>query len=199
MSHHLPTDLGEALALLDRRAGPVVSGGTDFYPALGPGKAPDEIIDISRVEGLSGIVMGADEIRFGATTTWSEIAAAAHLPPAFDALRQAAREVGSIQIQNAGTIAGNLCNASPAADGVPPLMVLGAEVELESAARGRRRLPLAAFVTGVRQVARQPDELVTAVIVPRPDPAARSAFVKLGSRRYLVISIAMAAALVRRA
>ena len=99
-----------------------------------------------------------------AATTWSEIAAA-NLPPAFDALRQAAREVGSIQIQNRGTIAGNLCNASPAADGVPPLLALDAAVELASA-NGTRQLPLSEFITGYRRTARQPDEILSAVIVP---------------------------------
>ena len=117
------------------------------------------------------------------------------MPPAFDALRAAAREIGAIQIQNRGTIGGNLCNASPAADGAPPLLVLDAEVELVSA-RGARRLPLARFITGNRRTSLASDEVLTAVIVPAPPPAARSTFLKLGARRYLVISIAMAAVLI---
>ena len=98
-----------------------------------------------------------------------------------------------MQIQNAGTIGGNLCNASPAADGVPPLLALDAEVELASAA-GTRRLPLAAFLHGPRRTARRPDELLTAVLIPAAATEGRSAFLKLGARRYLVISIAMVAA-----
>jgi CO/xanthine dehydrogenase FAD-binding subunit len=113
----------------------------------------------------------------------------------FDGLKQAAREVGGRQIQNAGTIAGNICNASPAADGVPALLALDAEVELASR-DGARRLPLASFITGVRTTARQPGELVVALHVPRSRAEARSAFLKLGARRYLVISIAMASTLV---
>jgi CO/xanthine dehydrogenase FAD-binding subunit len=119
------------------------------------------------------------------------------LPRAFDALKMAAREVGSLQIQNRGTIAGNLCNASPAADGVPPLLALDADVELLSP-RGKRVIPLQSFITGYRKTALAEDEIVSAVVVPSPSPEARSGFVKLGSRRYLVISILMAAAVVER-
>jgi CO/xanthine dehydrogenase FAD-binding subunit len=113
---------------------------------------------------------------------------AAPLPTRFDGLKLAAREVGGLQIQNAGTVGGNLCNASPAADGVPCLLALDAQVELASA-RGRRRVPLADFVTGGRQTARRPDELLTAVLIPEGGPLARSTFLKLGARRYLVISV----------
>jgi CO/xanthine dehydrogenase FAD-binding subunit len=130
-------------------------------------------------------------LRFGAATTWSEIARA-ELPPAFDALKAAAREVGALQIQNRGTIAGNLCNASPAADGVPPLLALDAEVELASQ-RGVRRLPLARFIAGPRRTELAADEILTAVLCPAPPAGLRSTFLKLGSRRYLVISIVMVA------
>ena len=98
-----------------------------------------------------------------------------------------------MQIQNVATVAGNLCNASPAADGVPPLLVLGAEVELRSAGASRR-LPLADFVLGNRRTALRAGEMVTGIRIPRGGASGRSAFVKLGARRYLVISIAMAAA-----
>jgi CO/xanthine dehydrogenase FAD-binding subunit len=119
---------------------------------------------------------------------------AAPLPACFDALKQAAREVGSIQIQNRGTVAGNLCNASPAADGVPPLLALDAEIELVSRA-GTRRLRLAEFIAGNRRTLRQPTEILSAIVVPRSIDGP-SAFLKLGARRYLVISIAMVAAIV---
>ena len=116
------------------------------------------------------------------------------LPPAFDGLRAAARQVGGRQIQNTGTVAGNVVNASPAADGTPNLLALDAAVEVASAARGARIVPLAAFVTGYRSTVLQPDELVTAVVVPAIDEAAASTFAKLGSRAYLVISIVSVAA-----
>src|SRR4029077_8004802 len=97
--------------------------------------------------------------------TWTDVLHVP-LPRCFDALKGAAREVGSVQIQNRGTVAGNLCNASPAADGVPPLLARDAEVELTSSA-GPRRMPLAEFIVGNRKTARRVDEILTAVIVPR--------------------------------
>jgi CO/xanthine dehydrogenase FAD-binding subunit len=171
-----------------------LGGGTDVYPAHVGRPLSRPIVDLSRVEGLRGITHTADAFRLGAATTWTDIVRA-ELPPAFDGLKAAAREVGSIQIQNRGTIAGNLCNASPAADGVPPLLSLDASVELASP-EGRRVLPLSAFITGYRRTALGPGEFVTAVLVPSPASTARSAFVKLGARRYLVISILMAAAVI---
>ena len=186
-----PTSLDEALQAL-ARPWTVLAGGTDFYPAR-VGRAIDEhVLDIGGIADLRGIAAEPHGWRLGATTTWSELRDAV-LPPLFDGLKQAAREVGGRQIQNAGTIAGNLCNASPAADGVPPLLALDAEVELAGRA-GTRRLPLSSFVTGNRRTVLAPGELLVAIHVPRPARDARSAFLKLGARRYLVISIAMAAA-----
>lgn len=189
-----PRTVNEACAALATEPMRILAGGTDIFPALGDRPLTGPVLDLSAVEGLSGIDLGADVIRIGARTSWTSIARAT-LPPALRALQQAAREVGAIQIQNAGTIAGNLCNASPAADGVPPLLALDARVELRSAA-GRRELALADFITGYRKTARRPDELVSAILVPRGIEAARSAFLKLGARKYLVISIAMVAVII---
>lgn len=186
-----PTSLEEALAAL-ARPWTVLAGGTDFYPAR-VGRAIDEpVLDITAIADLRGISEGPDGWRLGATTTWSTLIQTP-LPPLFDGLKQAAREVGGRQIQNAGTLAGNLCNASPAADGVPPLLALDATVELAGRA-GARRLPLAVFITGNRRTLLAPGELLVALHVPKPSRPSRSAFLKLGARRYLVISIAMAAA-----
>jgi CO/xanthine dehydrogenase FAD-binding subunit len=115
------------------------------------------------------------------------------LPRGFDGLKAAAREVGSVQIQNAATVAGNLCNASPAADGVAALLALDAEVTLSSR-NNSRALPLSDFILGNRKTARRPEELLTSIRVPRRVENALSAFLKLGARRYLVISIVMVAA-----
>jgi CO/xanthine dehydrogenase FAD-binding subunit len=186
-----PSRLEDALTAL-ARPHVVLAGGTDFYPAR-VGRAIDEdVLDIGGIAVLRGISADAAGWRLGATTTWSELLET-DLPPLFDGLKQAAREVGGRQIQNAGTLAGNLCNASPAADGVPCLLALDAEIEIAGPA-GSRRLALRQFITGVRRTALTQDELVVAVHVPRPGNEARSAFLKLGTRRYLVISIAMAAA-----
>ena len=189
-----PRTIEEATRAMATPGALALGGGTDVYPAHVGRPLSRPIVDLSRVEGLRGITHTADAFRLGAATTWTDIVRA-ELPPAFDGLKAAAREVGSIQIQNRGTIAGNLCNASPAADGVPPLLSLDASVELASP-EGRRVLPLSAFITGYRRTALGPGEIVTAVLVPSPASTARSAFVKLGARRYLVISILMAAAVI---
>lgn len=189
-----PARLDDALAALAARRWTVLAGGTDFYPAHVGRPVAADILDITRVAKLRGIRDEGGVIRIGATVTWSELIAAS-LPPQFDGLKAAAREVGGEQIQNAGTLAGNLCNASPAADGVPPLMALGAQVELASST-ATRRVALTDFVFGNRKTARQPHELVTAVLVPKWRAGTRAVFLKLGHRKYLVISIVMVSAVV---
>lgn len=190
-----PKTLDAALHVLAQDGGQILSGGTDFFPALGDRPAPDRVIDISGLAEIKGIAVEADHIRIGGLTTWSQLVATP-LPRCFDALKSAAREIGGIQIQNRGTVAGNLCNASPAADSVPPLLALDAEVGLISQA-GSRRMSLADFIVGNRKTVRRPDEILANVIVPRTLDDARSVFLKLGARRYLVISIAMVAAVVK--
>jgi CO/xanthine dehydrogenase FAD-binding subunit len=186
-----PRTIDEALTALAEGTTHVLSGGTDFFPALGDRPAPKNIVDISGLREIRGISFEPQHVRFGALTTWTDMLRTP-LPRCFDALKAAAREVGSVQIQNRGTVAGNLCNASPAADGVPPLLALDAEVELQALA-GARRLPLAEFIVGNRKTTLQPGEIVVAVLVPRTLESAASAFLKLGARRYLVISISMVA------
>jgi CO/xanthine dehydrogenase FAD-binding subunit len=192
-----PTDLDSALAAFAEGNWTVLAGGTDFYPTRVGRPLTEPVIDISGIEELRGITVTDDSYRIGALTRWADIRDA-DLPRAFDGLRLAATEVGGIQVQNAGTIAGNLCNASPAADGIPPLLTLDASVELSSQA-GSRVTPLQAFLTGYRQTDLRPDELVTAVIVPRDVEEGFSDFQKLGSRSYLVISIVMVATVVATA
>ncbi len=186
-----PTELEEATEALASQPFTILAGGTDFFPARVGRTVDDDVLDISGVAALRGISEAPERIRIGARTTWTDMIEA-ELPPWCEALKLAAREVGGMQIQNAGTIAGNLCNASPAADGIPALLILDADVELASAA-GRRTLPLGAFLTGPRRTARQADELLTAVLVPRRAATGRSGFLKLGARKYLVISIAVTA------
>jgi CO/xanthine dehydrogenase FAD-binding subunit len=190
-----PKTLDEAVSLLATSGGQILAGGTDFYPSLGERLPRGLVVDITAVSEIRGIEFDREWIRIGGLTTWSDVIRHP-LPRCLDALKAAAREVGSVQIQNRGTVAGNLCNASPAADGVPPLLALYAEVELASGA-GRRRMPLAQFLTGNRKTLRRTDELLASVLVPRRMEDAASTFLKLGARRYLVISISMVAAVVQ--
>lgn len=194
-SYVKPKTLEAAVAALAAGEARILSGGTDFYPAIGERVIREAVVDISALGELRGIQQEPDHFRIGGLTTWTDIIRTP-LPRCFDALKAAAREVGSLQIQNRGTVAGNLCNASPAADGVPPLLALDADVELLSKS-GVRRIPLAEFLVGNRKTGRKPDELLTAVLVPRTIEDAVSVFLKLGARRYLVISISMVAVVVR--
>ena len=191
MEYLVPDDVAAAVRMLG--AGRVVlAGGTDVYPQHVGRPMTTPMIDIGGLADLRGIDATADTYRIGALTRWADVAGAA-LPSRFDGLRAAAGQVGAVQVQNAATVGGNLCNASPAADGIPPLLTLDASVELTSVT-GSRVLPLERFLTGYRQTALQPDELLTAVLIPRGTrDDARSAFLKLGLRRYLVISVVMAA------
>src|SRR5215831_8338930 len=112
-----PTDLDAALSALKTRRLAVLAGGTDFFPAHVGRLLPDDILDITALASLRGVREEASSFRIGALTTWSELLATP-LPACFDGLKLAAREVGGRQVQNAATLAGNLCNASPAADGL---------------------------------------------------------------------------------
>lgn len=174
-----------------------LAGGTDYYPARLAPRDNEVILDLGGLPGLRGIEVRADHWWIPCLATWTDIIETS-LPPVFDGLKQAAGQVGGVQIQNAGTLAGNVCNASPAADGIACLLAMEAEVELVSTA-GTRVMTLGDFLIGSRKTDRRPDELLLGIRVPRRDEAARSVFLKLGARRYLVISIAMVAAVIPRA
>lgn len=194
MQYFRPTDIGDALTWLKENidAGAIVAAGcTDLFPSTSAPRLTKPVLDITELSDLRGIREVDAGWRIGAATTWTDVINSP-LPAAFDALKLAAREVGSIQIQNVATVGGNLCNASPAADGVPCWLTLEADVELQSTS-GTRTLPLASFLTGPRQTQLGPDEIMTAILVPRQSATGNSTFMKLGARKYLVISIAMVA------
>jgi CO/xanthine dehydrogenase FAD-binding subunit len=190
-----PLDLEETLAALAATSLTILAGGTDFYPAHVGKSVAENIIDVTRIPSLRGVTETDNAWRIGATTTWTDLIRIS-LPNYFRALKLAAREVGGMQIQNAGTIAGNICNASPAADGVPALLTLDASVELRSV-DAIRQIPLAEFILGNRKTSRQSNELLTAILVPKWGENSRSTFLKLGARKYLLISIAMVTACIK--
>ncbi len=187
-----PDKLEDALSALADGGLLRAAGCTDLLASTERKVLPGDILDLTNIADLRCIDGGTDGLRIGGGATWTDILRA-DLPPACDGLKLAAREVGSIQIQNRGTIAGNLCNASPAADSVPALLTLDASVELRSAG-GLRQMPLSEFLQGPRHTALAADELLTAVLIPEAALTGVSSFLKLGARRYLVISIAMVAA-----
>ena len=185
------SDLDAALAML--AAGPcrILAGGTDVFPSLQDRPLVGRVLDISGIADLHQITQNDDHWSIGAAVSWRDVTRAA-LPPAFNGLKAAAHEIGSWQIQNRATLVGNICNASPAADGVPALLTMDAAVQLQSC-KGGRVMPLASFITGNRKTKRADDEMVTAILVPKSVAAGQGYFYKLGARRYLVISIGMVA------
>lgn len=198
-----PATLEEALAhLAAGRASRLLAGGTDLYPAAAAsaawlGAGPGPLLDLSAVPDLAGIADAGGHTRIGARVTWAALRDAA-LPPWLDGLRAAAGQVGGAQVQNRGTLVGNLCNASPAADGVPPLLALDAAVEIAGPA-GRRVLALPEFLQGNRRTALRPGEIATAILVPHAPAGSHGRFLKLGARAHLVISIVMVAGVIEAA
>jgi CO/xanthine dehydrogenase FAD-binding subunit len=147
---------------------------------------PERMIDLGRLEDLRGIAIEGGSVVLGALTTYTEIRRSAlcreHLP----ALVEAAATIGAVQIQNRGTVGGNLANASPAGDTLPVLMATDAIVEVGSV-RGERTVPVPEFFTGYRQTALEADELILRVRIPLL--AGREVrFRKVGTRRAQAIS-----------
>jgi len=176
-----PGTLDEALAALAETRATILSGGTDLFPALSFGPLRGTVLDISAISELRGTRFTDTHIEIGGRTTWSEILST-NLPRGFDGLKAAAREIGAVQIQNQATVAGNICNASPAADGIAALMALDADVTLASHSTTRTQ-PLKDFVLGNRKTTRRPDELLTSIRVPRRLGNAASIFLKLARKR----------------
>lgn len=197
MRYFRPTTLREALAIRGGEDVAIIAGGTDIYPAYAARRAwgdpvHKDVLDLSRIAELRGIEDCGDRVRIGALATWTDLVRAGWLPPSFDGLKDAARRVGGAQVQNRGTVVGNACTASPAGDGVPNLLALDAVFEIAGSLPAL--LPAHAFFTGYRATACGPRDIVTGVLVP--NAGGRGGFAKLGARRYLVISIAMVAAVV---
>jgi CO/xanthine dehydrogenase FAD-binding subunit len=186
-----PRNLTDALSALAEGGWTVLAGGTDHYPTRVTHVPDEAILDVTAIPDLRGLTSSEIGLRIGAATSWTDLIEAT-LPPACAGLKAAAREVGGVQIQNRGTLGGNICNASPAADGIPALLSLNAQVELASLS-GIRFLSLSDFVLGNRKTAARPDELLVAIHLPASALTGHGAFVKLGARRYLVISIVMVA------
>ena len=183
-----PSSLVDAYAALAEAPTRPIAGGTDLMVALTGelGEPPERVLDLWRLDELRGIVVDGDAISLGALTTYTEIRRSAlcreHLP----ALVEAAATIGAAQIQNRGTLGGNIANASPAGDTLPVLLALDASIVCGSAL-GERAVPSESFWTGYRQTALAPDELVVRVLVPLA-AGRETRFRKVGTRRAQSIS-----------
>jgi CO/xanthine dehydrogenase FAD-binding subunit len=182
-----PTSWQEALDLRAERLDAVpIAGGTDVMVDINFDRSrPGALMDLTRVAELREWTLDDGRIRLGAGVPYSRIVddLGAHLP----GLAMASRTVGSPQIRVRGTVGGNLGSASPAGDAHPPLLAADAVVEVASAARGTRRIPVADFYTGVKSNALEPDELIAAVLIP--SAAGPQQFCKIGTRNAMVIAV----------
>jgi CO/xanthine dehydrogenase FAD-binding subunit len=185
-----PKDLPEALALLDTEPGvwQPLAGGTDLMVLFEAGKLPHKkFLSIWKLAELKGIQVAPGYVTLGALTTYTQVMAHPILRQEFPLLCQAAQETGGIATQNRGTLAGNIANASPAADSPPALLIYDAELELISAC-GSRRVPYHGFHTDYKKMLLRPDELIRSIRLPRAGKHWRQYFRKVGTRKAQAIS-----------
>lgn len=202
IEYHRATELGEALKLLSQHKEncKIIAGGTDLIPAARRCRTllPEHmhIVDISSIEGLDYIIKDGDMIRIGAITRVSEIEMSTVIKGNALILANAASQMGSLQVRNLGTIGGNLCNASPAADTAPPLLVLNAKVKVRSINK-QRLVPLQEFFMGPGKTTLTPEEILTEIQIPLIKPAGNAYFIKFGRRNAFTLSIVSVATLVK--
>jgi CO/xanthine dehydrogenase FAD-binding subunit len=184
-----PETLDEVLAIRQQYPEAVIlAGGTDLWPQWSSGEAaPERVVSLHHLGGLRRITAEDDFLRVGATCTHTELVRHDAVRRLCPALSQAAATVGALQIQNRGTIGGNVVNASPAADLPPVLVAVGAVLEFSSA-KGSRQVAVDHFYRGYRDVDLRPGELLTSILIPPLPVEAREHFKKVGTRRAQAIS-----------
>lgn len=194
----MPASLAEALQVLGDRGDKVlpIAGGTNVVVAMREGAHRGMMLmDVGRLKELQGIQVEDGAVRVGGSTTVAEILASPLIAEHGRPLHQAAQVFANPLVRNRATVAGNIVDASPAADTAPPLLVLEAEVELVCMS-GRRRMGLDQFMLGVNQTARRPEELMVAVTWPVPEAGSVGAHHKLALRKGTACSVISAAIMV---
>ncbi len=185
-----PETLADAYAILAERGRGVrvIAGGTDLMVLMNAHQLDAAMfLDIWRVNELRGISDEGEHLRMGALTTYTQLISSPLVQRYGPALVAASRTIGAVQIQNRGTLGGNVVNASPAGDSLPVLAAYDAELEIGSA-RGLRRVAFNTFYTGYRQTVLAADELLIAVRLPKLKAGERDFFCKVGTRRAQAIS-----------
>jgi aerobic carbon-monoxide dehydrogenase medium subunit len=187
----LPRSVDEALKVLKDRGSDakLLAGGTDLLPQLKNGLIkPACVIDLSGVERVRSVQGDARGLRVGAAVSARALERHAAARATYTSLSESAALVGSVQVRNLATLGGNLCNAAPSADMAPPLLALEAEAVIVGP-KGERRVPLAAFFTGVRRTVLAPDELLLEIVVPAPGPRSGGNYLRHTPRRELDIAV----------
>ena len=199
--YHAPTSTAEAIGLMERYgdSARVIAGGTDLLTALKERwERPAYVIGIGAIPGLASITYEEGiGLTIGAAATVRAVETSAVVRAKYPVLAYAASTLASIQIRNLATVAGNICRASPSADMPPALLVLDAAVVLAGPA-GERSVPLAEFFTGPGRTVRQPNELLTEIRVPPPQPHSSAAYIKHSPRRAMDLAVVGVAAAVTR-
>lgn len=188
---HQPLALSEALQLLaeSTETTALLAGGTDLIVEKNKRAAKfDELIALSHIAELKGIEQQGDKVVIGAGTTHTDIVESPLLQELYPGFTKAVESIGTLQIRNLGTLGGNICNASPVADSVCPLITLGATLVLESV-EGKRELPIGGFFLRPGQSLKNPNEILTKIIVPVPSKQLRQGFEKLGPRKAADIAL----------
>ncbi|MBT3283510.1 xanthine dehydrogenase family protein subunit M [Candidatus Bathyarchaeota archaeon] len=195
--YHSPESVSEALSLLVEleNASPVI-GGSDLMIAMRNGViAPSHVVDLNEINELNYIKEEAGVIKIGATATHTQVASNLIVAQVHSLVDSVSR-IGSPQIRNRGTITGNICNASPAADSAPPLLVHGAEVEIKSL-DGSRVIPIADLFTGPKMNCLETGELLTEIRIPVPPAGAASSYKRIGRRKAFTLSVVSSAAYIQ--
>lgn len=184
-----PAGLDEALdAMASNEGFRPLAGATDIMVYMESGALPGaSFLNLKSIPELRVPPILADGLRLSALTTYQDVRSRPDITRRYPMLPMAAREIGVLAIQNVGTWAGNVANASPAADGVPALMAYDAGIELASR-HGRRTVPLSEFYRGYKRMDLHADELITGIVLPAPPVGRREYFRKVGTRRLQAIS-----------
>ncbi len=197
---YLATDIKEALGMLKSEDARIIAGGTDVVPGLSQGsnrfKDVRVLVDINHISQLKGISVNDGIISIGATETFSDLLESEIVKNELPLLWKSAATIGSVQIRNRATIAGNFVNNAPCADSIPPLLVYDAVLEIESF-DSKREITLADFLTSPYKTKIEKNEIVTKINIPLPSKELRGDFYKLGRRRAVAVSRITLALLVK--
>jgi carbon-monoxide dehydrogenase medium subunit len=189
--HLSPNSVGEAVSLLANHRGTsrVLAGGTDLINLMSNGEiSPEVLVSLKSIKEYRDVKRQNGMLSIGAFCTLRSVAASPLIKSKYKIMRNAIQQMGSVQIRNRGTIGGNLCNASPAADTAAPLMVLDANMIIEGP-QGRRKESIKDFFTGPGQTILAIDEILTEITLPEPKDKGDGIYLKLGKRKAMEIAI----------